>query len=87
MTRSVVYIMLTCPGDEDPFTPHFDIVKLALTGVDIIFLFSLQNIDCGYSLDLPQSEAVLMCTNNLCFEQKEEKYLFFLSTNYYFYSP
>ena len=32
----------------DPLKPHFYIVKLGFTGVDIIFLISAQNIDCGY---------------------------------------
>ena len=31
--------------------PHFYIVKLGFTGVDIIFLISAQNIDCRYSLE------------------------------------
>ena len=34
-------------------TSHFYIVKLGLTGVNIFFLFLLQNIDCGYSLEPP----------------------------------
>ena len=34
----------------DTLTPHFYIVKLWFTGVYIIFLFLLQNIDCGYLL-------------------------------------
>ena len=38
----------------DPLKPHFYIVKLGFTGVYIIFLISAQNIDCGYSLELPQ---------------------------------
>ena len=37
----------------DPLKPHFYIVKLGFTGVYIIFLISAQNIDCGYSLELP----------------------------------
>ena len=37
----------------DPLKPHFYIVKLAFTGVYIIFLIFAQNIDCGYSLELP----------------------------------
>ena len=35
------YITKTCPCNEDPFTPHFYIVKLGFTGVNIIFLFLL----------------------------------------------
>ena len=37
----------------DPLQRHFYIVKLGFTGVYIIFLISAQNIDCGYSLELP----------------------------------
>ena len=38
----------------DPLKPHFYIVKLGFTGVYIIFLFLLKDIDCGYSLELPR---------------------------------
>ena len=38
----------------DPLKNHFYIVKLGFTGVDIIFLISAQNIDCGYSLEPPR---------------------------------
>ena len=61
-----MYIMITCPCDLYPLTPHFYIVKLGFTGVYKIFLFKLYNIDCGYSF---VTEEVLMCTHNLCFEQ------------------
>ena len=37
-----------------PLKPHFYIVKLGFTGVYIIFLFLLKNIDCGYSLEPPR---------------------------------
>ena len=37
-----------------PLKPHFYIVKLLFTGVYIIFLISVQNIDCGYSLEPPR---------------------------------
>ena len=40
--------------NSDPLKPHFYIVKLGFTGVYIIFLFLLKNIDCGYSLELPR---------------------------------
>ena len=46
-------IMLTCPWKVDILTFQFYIVKIGFTGVYIIFLFSLQNIDCGYSLEPP----------------------------------
>ena len=46
-------ITKTCLYNFDPHKPHFYIVKLGFTGVYIIFLISGQNIDCGYTLELP----------------------------------
>ena len=46
--------MKTCLYNFDPLKPHFYIVKLGFTGVYIIFLISVQNIDCGYSLGPPR---------------------------------
>ena len=37
-----------------PLEPHFYIVKLGYAGVYLFFLFLLQNIDCGYSLEPPR---------------------------------
>ena len=37
-----------------PLKPHFYIAKLRYAGVYLFFLFLLQNIDCGYSLEPPQ---------------------------------
>ena len=34
--------------------PHFYIVKLGYAGVYVFFLFLLQNIDSGYSLEPPR---------------------------------
>ena len=42
------------PDNFDPLKPHFYIVKLGFTGVYIIFLFLLKNIDCWYSLEPPR---------------------------------
>ena len=50
---SAKYIKKTYLYKFDPLKPHFYIVKLGFTGVYIIFLISAQNIDCGYSLELP----------------------------------
>ena len=47
-------ITKTCLCNVDPLKPHFYIVKVGFTRVNIIFLISAQNIDCGYSLELPQ---------------------------------
>ena len=63
MAKRQITIMLTCPCNCDPLIPHFYIVKLGFTGVYIIFLFFLLNIDCGYALEPP---------HNLCSEQKFE---------------
>ena len=46
-------ISITCPCNEHPLTPHFYIEKVGFTRVYIFFLFLLQNIDCGYSLEPP----------------------------------
>ena len=61
------------------------IAKLGFTEVYLFFLFFLQNIDCGYSLELPQ-QAVLTCTHNLCFEQRKEKNKTFSDEFFNFYS-
>ena len=37
----LLHIRITCPCNVDPLTPHFYIVKLGFTGVNIIFLFLL----------------------------------------------
>ena len=47
-------ITKTCLYNVDPLKPHFYIVKVGFTGIYIIFLVSAQNIDCGYSLELPR---------------------------------
>ena len=44
----------TCPCNEYPLNPHFYIVKVGYAGVYLFFLFLLQNIDCGYSLEPPR---------------------------------
>ena len=60
-TTSLVYIRKTCPCNVYPLESHLYIAKVGFAEVYLFFLFLLQNIDC---------EAVLTCTNNLCFEQK-----------------
>ena len=51
-------ITKTCLYKFDPLQPHFFIVKLGFTGVYIIFLIFLNNIDCGYSLEPPRRGGV-----------------------------
>ena len=50
----IVHITKTCLYKADPNKSNFYMVKLGFTGVYIIFLFLLKNIDCGYSLEPPQ---------------------------------
>ena len=58
-------IRKTCPCNVYPLEPHFYIVKLGFAGVYLFFLFLLQDIDCGYSLEPP-----LKFTHTLCFGAK-----------------
>ena len=48
------YITKTCPCNVYPLEPHFYIAKLGYAGVYLFFLYLLQNIDCGYSLEPPR---------------------------------
>ena len=50
----MICITKTCLYNVDPLKPHFNIVKLGFTGVYIIFLILLKNIDCGYLLEPPR---------------------------------
>ena len=47
-------LIKTCPCNVYPLEPHFYIAKLGYAGVYLFFLFLLQNIDCGYSLEPPR---------------------------------
>ena len=73
-----IIITKTSQCNEHSLTPHFYIVKLGFTGVYffVVFLFLLQNIDCGYSLQP---------TINVL-SKKKEKYYNFSSENNHFYS-
>ena len=51
---SEIFITKTCLYNFDPLKPHFYIVKLGFTGVFIIFIILLKNIDCGYLLEPPR---------------------------------
>ena len=48
------FVMKTRPCNVYPLEPHFYIAKLGYAGVYLFFLFLLQNIDCGYSLEPPR---------------------------------
>ena len=51
-----IVITKTYLYNVDPLKPQFYIVKMGFTRVYIIFLISALNIDCGYSLELPQRQ-------------------------------
>ena len=57
-----LHIMITCPCNVDPLTPHFSIVKFGFTGVYIILLFCSKTYIVGTSKN---RVAVLKCTHNL----------------------
>ena len=65
-----IAITKTCPCNEYALKPHFYIAILGYAGVYLFFLFLLQNIDCGYSLEPPHFSA-----ENFQF-LKLKKYLF-----------
>ena len=46
----------TCPCNEYSLKPHLYQAKLGYAGVYLFFLFLLQNIDCGYSLEPLQAK-------------------------------
>ena len=47
-------IRKTCPCNIYPLEPHFYIANLGYCRGILFFLFLLQNIDCGYSLEPPR---------------------------------
>ena len=49
-----VNIRKTHPCNIYPRKPHFYTAKLGYAGVNLFFLFLLQNIDRGYSLEPPR---------------------------------
>ena len=73
----------TFPYNFDPLKPHFYIVNWGLQGYTLLFSFLFKNIECGYSLELPRRGGSNE-THYLCFEQKYEKYQFFLSEMFQF---
>ena len=68
-------IRKTCPCNVYPLEHHFYIAKLGFAGVYLFFLFLLQNIDCGYSLEPPR----YVLSKN----KKNIKYFLLKSFNFY----
>ena len=79
-SRKHVRVMYT------PLNPTFVQQKWGTQWYTYFFLFLLQNIDCGYSLEPPQ-QAVLTSTHNLCFGAKIRKNIkLFLQKIFNFYN-
>ena len=72
-----VIITKTCLYNVDPLKLHFYIVKLGFTGVYIIFL-SFAGKHRLWVLVRTTSPRRLTSTHNLCFDQKSEKWGFYL---------
>ena len=53
------------PCNVYPHEPHFYIAKLGYAGVYLCFLFLLQNIDCGYSLEPPRRGGSNVCPQSM----------------------
>ena len=68
----------------DPLKPHFYIVKLGFSGVYIILLFLLKNIDCGYSLEQPRRGGTNEYPQSM-FWAEIWKISEFLSENFHFF--
>ena len=62
-------------------TPLLYLKNFSMKGIPI-FLFLIQSIGCGYSLE--PSWCGSTCTHNLCFEQKYDKYEKFSGDNFKF---
>ena len=60
-----VTIRITFSCNIYPLIPHFYIAKLGYAGVNLFFLFLLQNIDCGYSLEPPRRGGSNMYTQSM----------------------
>ena len=67
----------------DPLKSHFYIVKLGFTGVYIIFLISVKNMDYGYLLELPQWGSSNEYPQSM-FWAEIQNILWFLSENFQF---
>ena len=59
-------IRKTCPCNVYPLEPQFYIAKLGYAAVYLFFLFLLQNIGCGYSLEPPRRVYYYLEINFAC---------------------
>ena len=64
-----------------PLKPHFYIAKLGYAGVYLFFLFLLQNIDCGYSLEPPRRGGSNQYPQSMFWSKNKKKYQIFSAEN------
>ena len=62
--------MKTCLCNVYLLEPHFYVAKRGYAEVYLFFLFLLQNIDCGYLLELPPRGGPYVYTQYICFREK-----------------
>ena len=67
-----------------PIEPHFYIAKLGFVGVYLFFLFLLQNIDCGYSLEPPRRGGSNVYPQSMFGAKIKNKYQTFSAENFQF---
>ena len=65
VTQERLCITKTKLYNFDPLKPQFYIVKLGLQGYTLFFFSLLKNIDCGYSLELPQRGGSNECPQSI----------------------
>ena len=78
--------MKTCPSNVYPLEPHFYIAKQGYAGVYLFFLFLLQNIDYGYSLEPPRRGSSNVYPQSM-FRAKIRKISKFSAENFQFLKP
>ena len=77
--------MEICLYNFDPLKSHIYTVKLGFTGVYIIFLFLLKNIDCGYSFEPPRRGGSNEYPQSMFrAEIRDISDFFFISENFHF---
>ena len=59
--------------------------KMGFTGVYLFFLFLLQNIDCGYTLEQPQRGGSHVYPRSMFLSKNEKKYQLFSTEIFNFY--
>ena len=71
--RGIPIFLIFAPKCTPPPKPHFLIIKLGYAGVYLFFLFLLQNIDYGYSLEPPREVVLTVVYPQSMFWSKNKK--------------